>query len=155
MTSLTVPVIRRHCGECRLRLFELFPVLLAIIVTWIYGIIMTEAGAYNNSSAAIQAACRTDKTTVLKNSPWVRFPYPGQWGAPTFSVSSTFVMLAGALSAMVESVCALSKLKNHPSYLRERVHVCLSLCARVHILAFVCTSPGVGHTVCAQACVCE
>ena len=35
-----------------------------------------------------------------------RWPYFGQWGAPTFSWSSTLTMLAGAISAMVESVCA-------------------------------------------------
>ncbi len=36
------------------------------------GIIMTEAGVYDNSSAATQAACRTDQTSVLKNTPWFR-----------------------------------------------------------------------------------
>eukprot|EP00884_Botryococcus_braunii_P002860 jgi/Botrbrau1/12575/Bobra.0169s0108.1 len=88
----------------RLRLFEMFPVLLAIIVTWIYGIIMTEAGAYNGASRGIQAACRTDQTSVLKHSPWLRFPYPGQFGWPIFNMPNTIVMLAGALSAMVESL---------------------------------------------------
>ena len=33
-----------------------------------------------------------------------RWPYFAQWGAPTFSWGSTFAMLAGAISAMVESV---------------------------------------------------
>lgn len=88
----------------RLRLFEMFPVLLAIIVTWIYGIIMTEAGVYDRASPGIQAACRTDQTSVLKNSPWLHFPYPGQFGWPIFNMPNTIVMLAGALSAMVESV---------------------------------------------------
>jgi len=36
------------------------------------GIIMTEAGVYDNSSAATQAACRTDQTSVLKSTPWFR-----------------------------------------------------------------------------------
>lgn len=31
-------------------------------------------------------------------------PYPGQWGTIIWSWSSTFTMLAGALSAMVESL---------------------------------------------------
>ena len=35
-------------------------------------VIVTEAGAYDNSSAATQAACRTDQTDVLKNTPWFR-----------------------------------------------------------------------------------
>ncbi len=33
---------------------------------------MTEAGVYDNSSAATQAACRTDQTSVLKSTPWFR-----------------------------------------------------------------------------------
>lgn len=82
----------------------MFPVLLAIIVTWIYGIIMTEAGAYRNASADIQAACRTDQTSVLQHAPWIRFPHPRQFGWPIFNMANTVVMLAGALSAMVESV---------------------------------------------------
>lgn len=53
-------------------MFELLPVLLAIGCTWIYGIIVTESGAYDNSSASTQAACRTDQTDVLKNTPWFR-----------------------------------------------------------------------------------
>jgi hypothetical protein len=56
----------------RWRVFELLPVLLAIGCTWIYGIIVTESGAYDNSSASTQAACRTDQTEVLKNTPWFR-----------------------------------------------------------------------------------
>lgn len=73
-------------------------------MVWIYGIIMTEAGVYDNSSANVQAYCRTDQSSVLKNSPWFRFPYPGQWGTIIFTWSSTFTMLAGALSAMVCSL---------------------------------------------------
>ncbi|KAK9835389.1 hypothetical protein WJX81_006828 [Elliptochloris bilobata] len=48
--------------------------------------------------------CRTDQESVLHTSPWFRFPYPLQWGAPTFAWSSTLTMLAGALSALVESL---------------------------------------------------
>jgi hypothetical protein len=33
------------CFRCRLRLFEMFPVLLAVATTWVYGVILTEAGA--------------------------------------------------------------------------------------------------------------
>lgn len=64
---------------------------------------MTEAGVYDHSSANTQQYCRTDQSSVLKDSPWFRFPYPGQWGTIIFSWSSTFTMLAGALSAMVRS----------------------------------------------------
>ena len=122
----------------KIRVFELFPVILAIICAWVLGIIVTSceppsapvcararpnpgascwrqthvlcsiakraptclrvlaAGAYDNSSPATQAACRTDQVSVLHHTNWIRFPYPGQWGAPTFSASGVFTMFAGA-----------------------------------------------------------
>lgn len=88
----------------RLRLFELFPVLLGIAVTWIIAAIITASGAYNNASASQQQYCKTNNLAILESAPWIRFPYPGQWGAPTFSWPSVLTMLAGALSAMVESL---------------------------------------------------
>ncbi|CAK0786722.1 hypothetical protein CVIRNUC_009936 [Coccomyxa viridis] len=87
-----------------MRIFEMFPVILAIVVVWVYAVILTEAGAYDNASTARQEHCRTDQSSVLQNSPWGRWPYFAQWGAPTFSWGSTFAMLAGAISAMVESL---------------------------------------------------
>lgn len=96
----------------RLRIFELFPVLLAIAVTWVYAIIVTEAGAYDKYAPTDDTTlpdnfyqfCRTDQSSVLKDSPWIRWPYPGQWGGPIFTWSAVLTMLAGALSAMVESL---------------------------------------------------
>ena len=88
----------------RMRIFELFPIVLAIAVVWSYGAIVTAAGVYDNSPADVQKACRTDQTDVLARSPWFRVPYPGQWGRPVFTVAAVFTMLAGAISAMVESV---------------------------------------------------
>ncbi len=49
-------------------------------------------------------AFRSAQESVLHSSPWFRVPYPLQWGVPTFTWSSTLTMLAGAVSALVESV---------------------------------------------------
>ncbi|CAL8465374.1 g4910 [Coccomyxa elongata] len=87
-----------------LRCFEMFPVVISIVVVWVYAVIMTEAGVYDHSSPDTQKYCRTDQSNVLSNSPWFRWPYFCQWGVPTFSWSSTLTMLAGAISAMVESL---------------------------------------------------
>ena len=96
-------------SACRFRLFELFPVLLAIGLTWLYAYIVTIAGTYDNYSrdSNFYKYCRTDQSTVLSDSPWFRWPYPGQWGGPIFTWSAVLTMLAGALSAMVESVRSL------------------------------------------------
>lgn len=91
-------------GRGKLRLFELFPVLLGILLSWFVAWILTLSGVYNSSPPEVQAACRTDQSNVLANSPWIRFPYPGQWGPIHISWASTLTMLAGALPAMVESL---------------------------------------------------
>ena len=49
-------------------------------------------------------ASRSAQESVLHSTPWFRVPYPLQWGVPTFTWSSTLTMLAGAVSALVESV---------------------------------------------------
>lgn len=48
---------------------------------------------------------RTDTNLeIIKQAPWLRIPYPGQWGWPTFSISSVLGMLAGVLACTVESL---------------------------------------------------
>eukprot|EP01023_Acetabularia_acetabulum_P022421 TRINITY_DN22064_c1_g1_i4.p1 TRINITY_DN22064_c1_g1~~TRINITY_DN22064_c1_g1_i4.p1 ORF type:complete len:580 (+),score=98.25 TRINITY_DN22064_c1_g1_i4:77-1816(+) len=108
-------------GIGRYRIFELFPVILGIAVTWIFGVILTEAGTFSTNSE-----CRTDQTNILDEAPWFRFPYPFQYGAPTFSASSVFAILAGSLASMIESVgdyyaCArLSEAPVPPPYVISR-----------------------------------
>jgi len=56
---------------------------------------------------ALYATGRID-TTALKATidaaPWIRIPYPGQWGMPQFSAAFAVGMLAGYLASIVESV---------------------------------------------------
>ena len=40
----------------------------------------------------------------VRAAPWVRIPYPFQWGMPVFGLAATVGMLAGYLASMVESV---------------------------------------------------
>jgi hypothetical protein len=46
------------------RVFELFPVLLGILLSWFVAWLLTIGGAYNASPAAVQSACRTDQSQV-------------------------------------------------------------------------------------------
>jgi nucleobase transporter 1/2 len=70
-------------------------VLLGILLSWFVAWVTTISGAYNSAPPEVQAACRTDQSNVLANSPWFRFPYPGQWGPVHISWASTLTMLAG------------------------------------------------------------
>ncbi|ELU13612.1 hypothetical protein CAPTEDRAFT_122178 [Capitella teleta] len=86
-------------------IFKLFPVILAIIMTWGLCGILTVTDAIPNEPGHWAYAGRTDvKLEVLHEADWFRFPYPGQWGIPTFSAASVFGMLAGVLSGMIESI---------------------------------------------------
>jgi nucleobase transporter 1/2 len=93
--------------------FALFPVILAILFTWIFGSILTAADVWDEDDE-----CRTDlKRDTLDDSPWFRIPYPGQWGAPVFEGYAVATMLGGMSASVIESVgdyCACAKLAGAP-----------------------------------------
>ncbi|XP_047476945.1 solute carrier family 23 member 1-like isoform X1 [Penaeus chinensis] len=100
--AVPIPAYSKDKGisKSSVYIFKLFPVLLAILISWGFCGILTASGVFPEANKA-----RTDLTTdLLKNSPWFRIPYPGQWGAPTVSVAGVFGMLAGVLASMIESV---------------------------------------------------
>lgn len=96
----------------RIPIFKLFPVLLAIFVSWALSAILTAAGAAESPKA------RTDyRSDVITKSDWFRVPYPGQWGLPTVNPAAVFGMLAGVLASMLESIgdyYACAKLSGAP-----------------------------------------
>jgi nucleobase transporter 1/2 len=81
-------------------IFALFPIVLAIAVTWSYAATLTAAGVWDDGSS-----CRTDGTRDLwENTPWIRIPYPGQWGAPKFKSYAIVPMIGSMLAGMIESI---------------------------------------------------
>ncbi|XP_048585368.1 solute carrier family 23 member 1-like [Nematostella vectensis] len=85
--------------------FRLFPIILAIFVSWMICAIVTAAGGFPDDPKNPNFLARTDaRTIVLRESKWFRFPYPGQWGTPTVSAAGVFGMLAGVLASIIESI---------------------------------------------------
>jgi len=82
----------------RLRAFELFPILLGILIAWGAAGALTAGGVFG---AGHPAHVSLEK---VAEAPWFRLPYPFQWGAPQFSAAAAVGMLAGYLASMVESV---------------------------------------------------
>jgi nucleobase transporter 1/2 len=81
-------------------IFALFPIVLAIAVTWCYAATLTAAGVWDEGSS-----CRTDSQGDLwANTPWIRFPYPGQWGSPKFESYAIVPMIGSMLAGMMESI---------------------------------------------------
>ncbi|XP_032914597.1 solute carrier family 23 member 1-like [Catharus ustulatus] len=95
----------KKCHFSPIYLFQIFPVLLGLSLSWLLCYVLTAAGALPASPAAYGHLARTDtRGAVLSQAPWVRLPYPGQWGTPTVSLAGIFGMLAGVISSMLESV---------------------------------------------------
>ncbi|CAH1793746.1 unnamed protein product [Owenia fusiformis] len=93
--------------KCKLFLsfFELFPIVLAIIICWIICAVLTASGALPDKPNQWGYEARTDiRLQVLNDAQWFRFPYPGQWGVPTVNISGVLGMIAGVIASMIESV---------------------------------------------------
>ncbi|KAL9453717.1 nucleobase-ascorbate transporter 1 isoform X2 [Citrus sinensis] len=89
-----------------LPIFERFPVLISVTIIWIYSVILTASGAYRGKPYTTQISCRTDRANLISTAPWFKFPYPLQWGPPTFSAGHSFAMMSAVLVSMVESTGA-------------------------------------------------
>ncbi len=80
------------------RVFMLYPILLAIITAWALAALFTALGVFPKGHPAYTSL------ENVTNSPWLRIPYPFQWGFPKFGVAALIGMLAGYIASMVESV---------------------------------------------------
>jgi nucleobase transporter 1/2 len=80
------------------RAFELFPIMLAILIAWGVASVLTVLGVFGEGHPAHVSMDN------VRAAPWIRVPYPFQWGAPVFGLAATVGMLAGYLASMVESV---------------------------------------------------
>ncbi|KAL1812461.1 hypothetical protein DCAR_0624682 [Daucus carota subsp. sativus] len=84
-------------------IFDRFAVLFSVVIVWIYAHLLTVGGAYNGKSPTTQISCRTDRAGLISGAPWIRVPYPFQWGAPSFDAGEAFAMMMATFVALVES----------------------------------------------------
>ncbi|TXG64086.1 hypothetical protein EZV62_011080 [Acer yangbiense] len=92
-----------HLLKSKRGIIERFAVLGTIAIVWGYAEILTAAGAYDNRSPNTQLSCRTDRSGLISAAPWIRIPYPFQWGSPSFNAGDAFAMMAASFVAIVES----------------------------------------------------
>ncbi|KAF8409069.1 hypothetical protein HHK36_005141 [Tetracentron sinense] len=90
----------------KLPIFERFALLISITVIWAYAHLLTASGAYKHHPDLTQVNCRTDKANLISSAPWIKIPYPLQWGAPTFDAGHAFGMMAAVLVSLIESTGA-------------------------------------------------
>ncbi|CAA2956600.1 nucleobase-ascorbate transporter 6 [Olea europaea subsp. europaea] len=93
-----------HRGK---HIFDRFAVIFSVVIVWIYAYLLTVGGAYDNKAPKTQASCRADRAGLIKGAPWIRVPYPFQWGGPSFDAGEAFAMMMAAFVALVEGVSIL------------------------------------------------
>jgi len=90
------------------RAFELYPILLAILVAWGACALGTYLGWFPGETVVegetVAAHPAHASLANLENAPWFRVPYPFQWGWPQFGFAAFIGMFAGYLASMVESI---------------------------------------------------
>ena len=90
------------------RAFELYPIMLAIGGAWAVAAICTAVGLFPGETivAGETVAAHPSHTSLanLTNAPWIRVPYPFQWGMPQFGAAAFVGMFAGYVASMVESI---------------------------------------------------
>ncbi|KAI3843869.1 hypothetical protein MKX03_036965 [Papaver bracteatum] len=84
-------------------IFDRFAVIFSVTIIWVYAHLLTVGGAYKHAAPKTQLSCRTDKAGLVGAAPWIRIPYPFQFGAPTFNAGEAFAMMAASFVALVES----------------------------------------------------
>ncbi|XP_002126663.2 solute carrier family 23 member 1 [Ciona intestinalis] len=110
LRNVAVPVPRFKPGQdgkrfMSVNVFRLFPVILAVLLAWMFCGILTAAGALPSSQDQYGYFARTDvRIGVLAQASWFRVPYPGQWGLPVVTLSGVLGMISGVLASIIESV---------------------------------------------------
>ncbi|KAL3716909.1 hypothetical protein ACJRO7_008482 [Eucalyptus globulus] len=95
--------------------FDRFSVIFSVVVVWIYAHLLTVGGAYNNAAPKTQLSCRTDRSGLIDAAPWIRVPYPFQWGPPSFDAGEAFAMMMASFVALVESTGAFVAVSRYAS----------------------------------------
>ncbi|AQL00307.1 Solute carrier family 23 member 2 [Zea mays] len=87
-------------------ILERFSLFICVALVWAYAQILTSGGAYKNSAEVTQNNCRTDRANLISSAPWIKIPYPLQWGAPTFNAGQSFGIVSAVLVSLVESTAS-------------------------------------------------
>ncbi|KAB7508109.1 Solute carrier family 23 member 2, partial [Armadillidium nasatum] len=80
--------------------FQLFPVLLALVISWFVCFLLTIYDVLDKDNHA-----RTDlRLSMISEASWFRVPYPGQFGAPTPTLAGVISITAGIVATVIESI---------------------------------------------------
>ncbi|NWQ65939.1 S23A1 protein, partial [Neopipo cinnamomea] len=105
--AICLPGYRRGHGFVLLRvqIFKMFPIILAIMVVWLFCYVLTRTGVFPSQPEEYGYKARTDaRGEILSVAPWFRVPYPCQWGLPTVTSAAVLGMFSAMLAGIIESI---------------------------------------------------
>ncbi|XP_066449158.1 solute carrier family 23 member 2 [Eleutherodactylus coqui] len=105
--KLPLPIYKSKKGwtAYKLQLFKMFPIIMAILVSWLLCFIFTVTDVFPPDSSKYGYYARTDaRQGVLIVAPWFKVPYPFQWGLPTVSAAGVIGMLSAVVASIIESI---------------------------------------------------
>ncbi|NWI85380.1 S23A1 protein, partial [Pitta sordida] len=105
--AICLPGYRRGRGFVLLRvqIFKMFPIILAIMVVWLFCYVFTLTGVFPSQPEQYGYKARTDaRGEILSVAPWFRVPYPCQWGLPTVTSAAVLGMFSATLAGIIESI---------------------------------------------------
>ncbi|XP_058135519.1 solute carrier family 23 member 1 isoform X3 [Dasypus novemcinctus] len=105
--TFLLPVYRWGKGLTlfRIQIFKMFPIVLAIMVVWLLCYILTLTDVLPADPAAYGFQARTDaRGDIMVIAPWIRIPYPCQWGLPTVTAAAVLGMFSATLAGIIESI---------------------------------------------------
>nr|XP_012604479.1 solute carrier family 23 member 1 isoform X7 [Microcebus murinus] len=105
--TFLLPVYRWGKGFTlfRIQIFKMFPIVLAIMTVWLLCYILTLTDVLPTDPKAYGFQARTDaRGDIMATSPWIRIPYPCQWGLPTVTAAAVLGMFSATLAGIIESI---------------------------------------------------
>ncbi|XP_053407706.1 solute carrier family 23 member 2-like [Mercenaria mercenaria] len=89
----------------RIPIFQMFPILLGILITWLVCGILTATSVLPDDPDQLSYRARTDiRDGIIHASPWFYIPYPGQFGTPLFNSTIFVGFLSAVISSIMESI---------------------------------------------------
>ncbi|XP_072289835.1 solute carrier family 23 member 2 [Eucyclogobius newberryi] len=89
----------------RLQVFKMFPIIMAILVSWFMCFIFTVTDVFPPTKDKYGFYARTDaRQGIVAAAPWFKIPYPFQWGVPTVTAAGVIGMMSAVVASIIESI---------------------------------------------------
>ncbi|KAL5022497.1 hypothetical protein ScPMuIL_001652 [Solemya velum] len=84
---------------------QIFSILIAMLLGWAISAIITVSGGFSDDPKHPSYRARTDaQIEVMYEADWFHFPYPGQFGPISFSVSAFIGFLIAIITSIIDSI---------------------------------------------------